>query len=197
MLALPPAAAPAPRRQILVGTAIACAAGTALIGGMLALWLKYRQHALDANESWVPEGVNIKMVAPNVMLLVFIPICVFAQWAVYSAKRNDKPHTGTALGLVGVLGIAYINAQANVYAKMNMAASAGDAADGTFNTMFYTITGVVLALVIIGVVFSAITAFRYLGGRTVDREVVAAHALYWYFLSFVFAMLWFVVYVTK
>ena len=48
MLALPSAAAPAPRRQILVGTAIACAAGVALIGGMLALWLKYRQHAIDA-----------------------------------------------------------------------------------------------------------------------------------------------------
>jgi heme/copper-type cytochrome/quinol oxidase subunit 3 len=53
--------------------------------------------------------------------------------------------------------------------------------------MFYTITGVMLALAIIGVVFSAITAFRYLGGRTVDREIVAAHALYWYFLSVAFA----------
>jgi heme/copper-type cytochrome/quinol oxidase subunit 3 len=197
MLALPPAAAPAPRRQILVGTAIACAAGVALMGGMLALWLQYRQHAIDAKQLWVPEGVAIQLVPANIMLLVFIPIGVFAQWAVYAAKRDDKPHTGAALGLVGLLGIAFINAQANVWARMEMPAGVGNAADGTFNTMFYTITGVMLALAIIGVVFSAITAFRYLGGRTVDREVVAAHALYWYFLSFVFAMLWFVVYVTK
>ena len=46
-------------------------------------------------------------------------------------------------------------------------------------------------------VFSAVTAFRYLGGRTTDREIVSAHAMYWYFLSAVFAVLWFVVYVTK
>lgn len=197
MLALPPAAVPAPRRQILVGTAIACAAGTALVGSMLALYLKYRQQALDAKERWVPEGVSIKMVPANVMLLVFIPICVFAQWAVYSAKREDKPHTGAALGLVGLLGLAYINAQANIYARLGMPASAGPGADGTFNTMFYTVTGVVMALVIVGVVFSAITAFRYLGGRTIDREVVSAHAMYWYFLSVAFAALWFVVYVTK
>ena len=48
-----------------------------------------------------------------------------------------------------------------------------------------------------GIVFSVVTAFRYLGGRTREREIVAAHALYWYFTGAVFAALWFVVYVTK
>jgi hypothetical protein len=36
-----------------------------------------------------------------------------------------------------------------------------------------------------------------MGGRTTDREIVSAHALYWYFLSTMFLALWFVVYVTK
>ncbi len=71
------------------------------------------------------------------------------------------------------------------------------AAEGSFGAMFYALTGVVTALAVIGVVFSAVTAFRYLGGRTTDREVVAAHALYWYSYSAVFVALWFVVYVTK
>ena len=54
-----------------------------------------------------------------------------------------------------------------------------------------------LALVIIGVVFTAVTAFRVLGGREADTEIVAAHALYWYVLSAVFSALWLIVYVTK
>ena len=54
-----------------------------------------------------------------------------------------------------------------------------------------------MLLLIIGIGFSAITAFRYMGGRTSDREIVSAHALYWYFLGVVFFALWFVVYVTK
>jgi cytochrome c oxidase subunit 3 len=66
-----------------------------------------------------------------------------------------------------------------------------------FNSMFYAVTGTFMLLLIIGIGFSVITAFRYMGGRTSDREIVSAHALYWYFLGALFFVLWFVVYVTK
>ena len=45
--------------------------------------------------------------------------------------------------------------------------------------------------------FTAIAAFRFLGGRTADREIVAAHALYWYVLATAFSAIWLIVYVTK
>jgi cytochrome c oxidase subunit 3 len=193
MLALPPAAPPAPRRQLLVGTALACVAGTALLGGMLALWMQFRDEAIaSADGRWLPKGIVIPEVATNVMLIAFLPICVFAQWAVYSAKRDDKPHTALALGLTGMLGLAVVNAQAFVYAQMELPASGG-----AYNSMFYALTGVFTLLVVLGIAFSAVTAFRYLGGRTTDREIVAAHAMYWYFLSVGYSALWLVVYVTK
>jgi hypothetical protein len=53
------------------------------------------------------------------------------------------------------------------------------------------------ALVIIGVAFTAVTAFRTLAGRLGDTEILAAHALYWYFTAAAYAAVWFVVYVTK
>ena len=193
MLALPSAPAPAPRRQVFVGTAVACAAGTALMGGMLALYVRFRDVAIHTGDgTWVPKGVSINLVAANIMLIAFLPICVFAQWAVYSAKRGDSPHTGLALGLTGLMGILFINAQAYIYSQAKMPADGG-----TFNAMFYAFTGMMTVLAVVGVVFSAVTAFRFLGGRTTDREIVSAHAMYWYFLSFVFTVLWFVVYVTK
>jgi cytochrome c oxidase subunit 3 len=193
MLALPSAPAPAPRRQVIVGTALVGAAAMALVGGMLALSLRMRKEALgQANGRWVPKGIHVPMVPANTMLLALVPICIFAQWAVYSAKRDDKPHTGLALGLTGLIGIAFINAQAFIWNQMKLGVRSG-----TYATMFYSLTGVVVAFAVAGVVFSAITAFRYLGGRTTDREVVSAHALYWYAYSVVFTMVWFVVYVTK
>ena len=89
MLALPSAAAPAPRRQLLVGTALGCLAAGSLVGAMLALWMRFRTTALAAaNGLWVPKGVKISLVPANTMLLAFIPICVFAQWAVYAARRD-------------------------------------------------------------------------------------------------------------
>lgn len=192
MLALPAAPTPAPRRQLLVGTALACAAMIMLVGTMLALWLKLRTAAIKADGRWVPNRIVIPEVPTNVMLIAFLPLCVFAQWAVYAARRNDKSHTAMALGLTALLGLAVVNAQAFVYNRMKL-----PVAGGLYNSMFYAVTGTFVLLTLLGVGFSAVTAFRYLGGRTADRDVVAAHALYWYSLSAVYAVLWLVVYVTK
>ena len=197
MLALPSAAPPAPKRQLFVGTALGCVAAAALIGAMLALWMRFRTLALDVpGGRWVPRGVKVPLVPANTILLAFLPICVFAQWSVYSARRNRRSHTAMALLLVGVIGVAVVNAQAFIYARMKMAIT-GKTATTAYNTMFYTITGTYLLLVVLGIGFTAVTAFRYLGGRTLDREIVSAHALYWYFLGALYFALWFVVYVTK
>lgn len=195
MIPLPSAPAPAPRRQLLVGTAVACAAGSALVGSMLAMWMRFRHDALaqvGEDVRWVPKGVVVHEVSTNVMLIAFVPICLFAQWAVYSARRNDRPNTGLALGLVGLLGVAVINAQAFAWGQMGVGVR-----DGAYGSMFYAITGLLAVLLVTGVIYSAVTALRYLGGRSSDREIVSSHALYWYFLAAAYTAVWFVVYVTK
>jgi cytochrome c oxidase subunit III len=191
--ALPPAPAPPPRRQVLVGTALAGVGTIMLVGGLLAVWVLQRERALDAPDgTWVPDDITIPEVPANVMLIGMLAVAVFAQWAVYAARRGDKVHTSLAFGLVGLLGLAVINAQAYVWNQIEM-----PIADGGYPGMFYAVTGTMTALLIVGVVFTGVTAFRYLGGRTTDREIVAAHALYWYVLAFAFSAVWFVVYVTK
>ncbi|CAB4869996.1 unannotated protein [freshwater metagenome] len=196
MLALPPAPEPAPRRQMFVGTSLAAVAGAMLIGGMLALWLRFRDLAIAGpDHRWLPKNVTIPEVASNIMLLSFVGVCIFAQWAVYAARRNDKQHVGIALGLTALLGLAVINAQITVYVQMGLPVS--DTTGSAYGVMFYAVTGTMLVLFIVGIVFSMVTAFRYLGGRTSDREIVTAHAIYWYFIAAAFSMLWFVVYVTK
>jgi heme/copper-type cytochrome/quinol oxidase subunit 3 len=191
--ALPAAPALPPRRQVLVGTALAGAATIALIGAMLAVWVVERERALDSAEAtWVPSDVTIPEVAANVMLIGMLGVIVFAQWAVYAARRGDRVHAGIGFGLVALLGLAVINAQAYVWNQIEM-----PIAGGGYPGMFYAVTGTMTALLVVGVVFTAVTAFRYLGGRSSDREMVAAHALYWYVLAAAFSAVWYVVYVTK
>lgn len=192
MIALPSAPAAAPRRQVLVGTALTCAAIATMLGGMLALWLRFRSDAMDNGLRWVPKGVVVTEVATNVMLLAFVPICLFAQWAVYAARRDDRTHTGLAMGLVALLGLAVINAQAFTWTQMGVSVRGS-----AYGSMFYGITGFFTLLVVVGLLFSLAAAFRVLGGRSRDREVVVAHALYWYFLTAAYVAVWFVVYVTK
>ena len=63
--------------------------------------------------------------------------------------------------------------------------------------LFFAITGTLMALLIVGILFTGVATFRYLGGRTRDRELLTAHAIFWYAMAVVYSAIWFVVYVTK
>jgi heme/copper-type cytochrome/quinol oxidase subunit 3 len=193
MHALPAAPPAPPQRQVFVATALAGGAAVMLVGGMLAVWILQRERALDAGTTWLPEGITIPEVPANVMLIGVWGICVFAQWASWSARRADRAHTAVALGLVAVMGVALINAQAYVYVQMGL-----PVADETgYGAMFFAITGTAIALFIVGIGYAGVAAFRFLGGRMADREIVAAHALFWYVLAAVFTAVWLIVYVGK
>ena len=192
MYALPAPPPPAPQRQLLVGVSLAVVAAVMMAASMLAVWALQRQEAIDLEGSWLPDGVTIPEVPTNVMLMAFIGLCVFAQWAVYSAKRDDRGHTILALGCTFLVGVLVVNAQAFVYTQMALGVD-----DGTYAAMFYAITGFFMLLMIVGLLFTTVTAFRFIGGRSADRELIAGHALYWYAMATIFAAIWFLVYVTK
>ena len=44
---------------------------------------------------------------------------------------------------------------------------------------------------------SVVSAFRFLGGRTSDHEMLIAHSIVWYAVTAVYCGIWFLVYVTK
>jgi cytochrome c oxidase subunit 3 len=190
-LELPAAAPPAPRRQLFVATTLAAVAGTMLVGSMLAIWVLLRERVVDVGERF-PVDYIIPEVASNVMLMTIWGLCLFAQWAVYSGNRGDRAHTALALGVTGLLAVAFINAQAFVYADMGVEIK-GD----YYGALFYAMTGTMLAIVVAGLVYTTVAAFRALGGRLGETEILSAHALYWYFAAAAYSAVWFVVYVTK
>ena len=198
--ALPAAPAPAPRRQVLVATAVASSAALVLMGGMLSLWLRFRAAApvressdgLYMIKDWLPESIKIPEVAANTMLSGFAFVTLMAQWAVYAGKRRDSLHRSLALITTFLVGLAIVNAQVAVWLKMEIGV-----ADGAYQSMFYAITGTMLALIIAGIVFTVVAFFRSAGGRADDLQVLSAHAMYWYFLTAAFTAMWFVVYVQK
>ncbi len=192
MEALPAGPAPAPRNQLLVGTTMASVAMLMLTGGMLAVWAVKRRAALDAGDSWLPSSVTIPEVPTNVMLIAFPAVCSFAQWAVWAAKRDDKANTVFALGTSAFVALLILNAQAFVWNQIGVGVG-----DGEYGSMFYAITGMFAALLVAGVVFTAVTAFRYLAGRTREREILTAHAIFWYAMTVAYSAIWFLVYVTK
>jgi heme/copper-type cytochrome/quinol oxidase subunit 3 len=174
-----------------MGTALACVAGTVLVGSMLAVWVLIRERHVDLGERF-PLDYVIHEVASNVMLITIWALCLFAQWAVYAGTRGDRGNTGLALGVSALLAIAFVNAQAFVYVDMGVTIS-----ETYYGVLFYGVTGTMLAIVVIGIVYTAVAAFQSLGGRLTDAGILSAHALYWYFAATAYTAVWFVVYVTK
>lgn len=181
----------APRRQVLVGTVLACGAMVMLTGGMLAVWSEQRTNFVERDGNWLPSGTVIPEVAANVALIGFIAVCSFAQWAVWAVKRQDRAHAAFAFATTLLTAIMIINAQAFIFADIGLGIG-----DGAYATMFYSVTGMFTLLMIIGVIFTSVAAFRSIGGRS-DNEIVAAQAIYWYTMSAIYAAIWFVVYITK
>ena len=199
-LALPSAPSQTPRRQVFVATALAAAAAGMLMAGMLAVWMKFRAGAptrvsadgLKVIKDWMSKDITMPEVATNTMFATFPVTALMAQWAVYSAKRRDSQHRSFALAVVFGLGIAIVNAQVAIYAQLDIAL-----AESAYTTLFFAITGTMLALIVAGMIFTAVAFFRSVGGRDDDQQVISAHALYWYFLTAAFTAVWFFVYVQK
>lgn len=200
MLALPPGPQPAPKRQVFVGTAAACAAGAMMIGTMMATWLAFRAAApnrpgevgeRDVIKDWLPAEIVVPEVASNILLIAFGVACVMAQWAVYAGKRRYVSHVGMALGMTLLIGLSALNAQVYIWAEM------GVPVNSEYGALFYAATVAMTALLVGGLIYTVVAAFRFLGGRTDEVEILSSHAMYWYFLAAAFALEWFVIYVQK
>jgi len=198
-----PALGTGPARRtssIFVASAFVSAGLAALMGGMLAMWLDFRAKApLRASsdgakmiKDWLKADVAVPEVASNTMMITFVAVCVMAQWAVYSARRADRSHTILALSITAAIGLALVNAQIALYLQMGL-----ELRNDAYETLFYAVTGTMLALIVSGVVYSLVALFRVWAGRMGDHDVLAAHALYWYALGGMFLAVWFVVYVQK
>ena len=188
------------RSSVFVATAFAAAGATALIGSMLAMWLEFRAKAPLRESSdgskmikdWLKADVAVPEVASNTMMITFVAVCIMAQWAVYAARRADRSHAILALSITAAIGLALVNAQVALYLQMGLVLR-----NDAYETLFYAVTGTMLALIASGVVYSVVALFRVWAGRLSDHDVLAAHALYWYALSGMFLAAWFVVYVLK
>jgi cytochrome c oxidase subunit III len=193
-LALPPAPTEPRPRQLFVATALACTAMAMLFAGLLGVVVAERTAAGGTTALWLPEKVVIPEITTNLMLVTMVGICVVAQWAVWSMKHADRTDSVLALGVLLVFAIGMIVMQINVWERMEMAV-----ADGTYQVLVYGVTGAFLAAVVAGLLFTAVVAFRELGGRysARDTEGLSSVALFWYVLTVVFASLWYIVYVLK
>jgi heme/copper-type cytochrome/quinol oxidase subunit 3 len=191
--AAPPAPPPRPR-VLLVGVALASSAAVMLVLSLLALYLRLRSDVLASGDAWLPEEANLQLTPGNMGMVTLLMAAVTAAWAVYALRNDDRRNAYLALGATVLLGVAFINGAVYGWQQLGLGIT-----DSTQALLIYTITGLHVAMVGVGLLFLTVMTFRALGGQLTGRaaEGLSAATLFWYVTIGVYAVIWYGIYITK
>lgn len=189
-----PAPPPARPRVLLVGTALGAGSAAMVILSLIAFYAKLRADVIAGGEIWLPEEGNIQLTPGSMGMVTLLLSAVTVAWIVQALRTDDKGHALMAFGVTLLLGTAYINGAAYGWQQLGLPVTSSPQA-----LLIYTITGLHVAMVGVGLLYLAVMAFRAVGGQLTgrDAEGVSAAALYWYVTVGVYAVVWYTITITK
>jgi cytochrome c oxidase subunit 3 len=163
---------------------------TMFFGGLFAAYFSLRAAA----GVWPPDGVELEAALPAVATLVLLSSSATVMVAERKAASGDVRGTAKWLAVTGALGALFLGAQ--VYDYGHLAFSVGD---GSFQTLFFTMTGFHGAHVAAGLVMFGVIGLRNArGGITAESHgPLIAAGYYWHFVDAVWLLLFSTLYLLK
>ena len=180
-------------RTVLVGTMFASGAAFMTFIGVILYYVSERASAQADGAAWFPEGV-VELGPSGFIFATLILSIVTVQWAVQAINNDDRKNTFFALALTAVFGASVFN---QLWFIIN---DTGFALNGsTAEFMFFVVNGTFVVFLIAAVAFIVLTFLRALIGQFGPRKAdgVAAAAFYWNTVVAMWAIAWYVIYVTK
>lgn len=182
-----------PRTQF-VATCLVIAAGSSMMAGLLGFYISRRHLVAAPGLHWVPDDVSIPNVQFVMALVTAVLAALVAHWAVWASVRNERGHTYTAIGLTLLMGVMFLNMVIFSLNRMNIVLGAGE-----WQNLAFVVIGVVIAMTILSLIYTAMMGFRALAG---DLGVEAtgplmSAVLIWDFVVVAYAVAWYVVFVVK
>jgi heme/copper-type cytochrome/quinol oxidase subunit 3 len=177
---------------VLVGTLLAVAAGTTLMGGLLGAYFAAREAVTSTGGEWAAEVGDLPNVALAVTYLALLLSGFTVQWVVSAVKVAERRQASAAIGATLLLGFAFVNGLSFCYTQLGL-----QAGEDTYANVVYAVTGTHLFLVLAAIVYLVVTGFRVLGGQfgPGNAEQVVSAAAFWHFTvaagAVVYWCLWF------
>ena len=191
------APAPEPRRPrlLLIGSAFGAVASALVVLSTLAVYLQVRDDYLSGGgSSAVPEEFVLPLTPGGMGMVTLLMSLITVSWAVWSLRRDDRPHAYLAVGITLLFGIAFINTTAYLYQQLTLPLTFSG-----LGGLLYIVTGAHLVMTVVGMVFIAVMGFQSLGGQLTGRDAdgMSAAALYWYVNVAVYSVIYYGIYITK
>jgi cytochrome c oxidase subunit 3 len=138
---------------------------------------------------WPPEGFHLPVFVAGVNTLILVTSSFTMHWALQAIKRGHRAGLQAGLVLTLALGWSFLLTQVLEYSRIGFAPK-----DGAFATIFYGLTGLHGAHVLVGLTiltFATVRAFRGHYSRE-HHHGVEVPGIYWHFVD----VMWIVVYST-
>ena len=187
---------PEPRRPrlLLIGAAFGSVASALVVLSTLAVYLQLRGDFLAGGGQAAPDDFVLPLTPGGMGMVTLLMSLVSVSWAVWSLRRDDRPHAYLAVGLTLLFGIAFVNVTVYLYQQLTLPLTFSG-----LGGLFYVVTGAHLVMVVVGMVFVAAMGFQSLGGQLTgsDADGMSAAALYWYVTVAVYGVIYYGIYITK
>lgn len=186
-LELPPAPVPGRRNVLLVGVLAAAAAGTALVGALLAGYFSARDLAKGANQPWPPKEVVLPSVALFVDYIGLVLSAFTAHWTLAAIKMDDRRQAYIAVAATVGFGLLFLNGMTFCWQRL-----AVGAASSPWATHVYAVTVVHFLIVVTAIVVFAVAGFRVFGGQFSrhNNEALVAAVVFWDFAVAAGVVIW-------
>ena len=188
-----PAAEVTRPRTVLVGTMFASATAFVAFLAVVLVYISERAQARADGAEWFADG-SVELGPAGFVFATLILSIFTVQWAVQAINNDDRKNALVALALTGLCGAAVFNQLGFIMSDSGFTLSAT-----TSQFMFFVVLGTFVAFMISAVVFVTLTFLRALIGQFGPRRAdsVAAAAFYWNTVVAMYAIAWYVVFVTK
>ena len=160
-----------------------------LFGAFFASYFFLRVVANDG--PWPPEGIELPKAVAGVNTAILISSSFTIHWALEGARKGNRNAMKAGLALTWLLGATFLFVQINEYVHIGFAPQ--DHAQGT---IFYGLTGLHGAHVVVGLTLLAIATNRAFRGHYSPEQHrgVEVPGIYWHFVDimwiFVFSTLY-------
>ena len=186
-------------RTVVIGAVLATATAVMFFAGLVGIYVSIRQNNEFLVENglggtlWFPEGAV--QIAPGTMMLFTTWIgAATMTWAIQAVQNDDRRHLYVAIGLTILMGAAVINQMVFAIGDFGLPVDRSVPA-----LLLYTLYGAFIAFQGSAIAFLVLILFRVLGGQYDSRNAdgVQAAAIYWYATVIMYAVVWYLLTITK
>jgi cytochrome c oxidase subunit 3 len=141
------------------------------------------------NSAWPPHGDELPKFVAGVNTAILVTSSFTMHWATQSIKRGNRAGLQAGMVLTLALGLCFLLTQAREYSRIGFAPH-----DNAFGTVFYGLTGLHGAHVLVGLTLLTMVTIRSFRGHfsPEHHHGVEIPGIYWHFVD----VMWIIVYTT-